>query len=73
MSKMKLTETNEYNKHGCNFTGNLVVVELPPPSGRWGAMSCFGHTEEAERLVSEKYDSFTRLLSIPDYVVRLDE
>ena len=75
---MKIQEIRTYKKYGCNWSGNLALVdyqkewENDPNKGRFGSMSIFNHTETATKMVKEKYPDCDVLLSVPDVVVRID-
>lgn len=75
---MIATRVDEYHKYGCHFYGRLVVVEWLDDAKndkRWGG---FGadltgkYTEQAKKLVREKYGEPVReLLHVPEYVVEV--
>lgn len=75
---MEAVKVESYNKYGCKFFGDLVVVDYledmkkDPKYGQWGAMVTFDYSEKAKQLVYDTYgDKFEVLLSIPELVVRL--
>lgn len=74
---MKITRVDGYFKHGCNFTGKLIVADYSedwkahPKYDKFGSMAIFDTQEEAEKLVKERYPNCEILLSVPDIVARI--
>jgi hypothetical protein len=73
---MEAKRFDEFHKHGCNFSGKLVVVdyladmEKDPRWGTYNAGLTFDYLAKAKQLVKDKgYDVVLELLSIPEYVV----
>jgi hypothetical protein len=70
---MKIEYATSYTEHGCNITGNLGVIKLPLPDGRFGAMSCFDNLDEAKKIMREAHPNAVSVLSIPDLVFRIGD
>ena len=70
---MKIIYASEYKEHGCNITGNLGVIKLPPPSGVFGAMSCFDNLDAAKKIMIESHPNAVVKLGIPDLVFSLND
>lgn len=70
---MELTRTNSFNKYGCHFTGNLVVVDYTKDvleNSRFGRG--LPELSEAKELVRDSGLTVIRvLLDIPEYVVEV--
>lgn len=76
---MDIARFKYYQEHGCNFFGNLVVVdyqkdmENDPNWGKFGAGVVFDYVEKAKKLVEENgYNVIRVCLSIPEYVVEVE-
>lgn len=75
---MKTERFDDYYKHGCSFSGRLVVVDYSEDmknDPRWGTFNAgltFDYVEKAAKLVKEKYGEPVKvLLSIPEYVCEI--
>ena len=74
---MKRKRVDEYHKHGCNFSGKLVVIDYSdllnnnPHFGQFGACTFFDAADKAKELVTEKYGPHQTLLAVPEYVARI--
>ena len=77
---MRLYGTNKYDRHGCNLTGNLLIVEYyddlkkDTEWGQWGRNLCAEYVEKAKKLATESLNKpFKVLLCVPDLVVQVQE
>ena len=54
---MKITEQTQYKKHGCNFSGNLAVIDYGASwrqhsdYGKIGSMSIYDVMNDAKKLL----------------------
>lgn len=70
-------EITSYYKHGCHFTGKLLLVEFQddwerdPRYGEFGAGTIFKYSENAIQFAKENFNVEKVLLAIPDVVCRL--
>jgi hypothetical protein len=77
---METKQVDEFHKHGCNFSGKLVVVDYQEEYANrklkfysFGAGDIFDYISRAENIVKEKQYKIKRvLLSIPEYVVEVE-
>lgn len=78
--KFNIDYVTQYTKHGCNFSGNLAVIDYSQQwkqhrhYGEFGSMAVLDVAEDALKYLSNKHvnDGFTVLLSVPDLVVKFD-
>ena len=76
---MNIQRVTEYTRHGCNFTGNLAMIDLGqavknhPRYGQFGADAWGDVSQEAQKLMRQTHPRHAVLLTIPDLVVRLPE
>ena len=77
---MKITYVNDYNKLGCTFKDNLVVVNYSDywselrnssPIQGFGQGNIFEAKEAAEKKLKELHSDYKILLEIPELVVEL--
>ncbi len=77
----KIDYVKSYEKHGCDFSGDLAVIDYSqqwqrhPRYGDFGSMAVLDVAENALKFLSDRHvnDSFDVLLSVPDLVVRFNE
>ena len=76
---MNIQRVTEYTQHGCNFTGNLAMIDLGEATkghqdyGKFGANVWGIVSQEAQSLMRQTHPRHAVLLTIPDLVVRLPE
>jgi hypothetical protein len=69
----------EYTRHGCNFTGNLAMIDLGEATkghrdyGKFGANVWGIVSQESKSFMRQTQPRHAVLLTIPDLVVRLPE
>lgn len=75
---MKIERVDGYFKHGCSFSGKLVVVDYQeewkrhPRYEQFGSMAIFDALDEAKKALNERYPNADILLSVPDLVARIE-
>lgn len=75
---MKAERFEEYHKHGCNFSGKLVVVDYfedmqrDPRWGQFNSGVSYEYLKQARALVKERYGDVKILLDVPELVCRLE-
>lgn len=71
---MKINKQDSYTKHGCNFKGNLLVIDysedwkMHPDYGKFASMSIFDVVDKAKKLLLAEYPNAEILLDVPDIV-----
>ena len=70
---MQIEYTGHFRKHGCNFRGELAVVDYSQEIDKAGWGQGSGVVREAEELVKGRHPNCTVLLSMPTLVVELPE
>ena len=76
---MNIQRVTEYTRHGCNWSGDLAMIDLGqavkrhPRYGQFGADAWGDVSQEAQKLMRQTHPRHAVLLTIPDLVVRLPE
>lgn len=76
----EISYVSSYKKHGCDFSGNLGVIDCSQQLientryGQFGSMIQFDIADNALAHMKDKHPdcNFTILLGLPDLVVRFD-
>ena len=75
---IKAERVDDYHKHGCHFSGKLVVIhyyeamQQDPNWGKFNANLTFDYVEKARALVKERqYKVVRELLTMPDLVIEI--
>lgn len=74
---MKIEYISEYTKHGCNFQGNLGIVNYWDEAkhgfnAAYKSGGLYDKMAEAGTLVARKHKNITVLISVPDFVFRIN-
>lgn len=77
----EIEEVTAYTKNGCNFSGNLLVIETSlywkshPRFGQFGSGSVLDIYEDAKKYMTEKYKDkkLKERLGLPDLVMEIIE
>lgn len=73
----KIEHIKEYKLHGCNITGNLVMVRYydamkeDPQFGGFGSNIVYDYIDKAKEIVLAEFPEAVVKLSMPDLVCRI--
>lgn len=62
-------KVDRYGKHGCYFSGKLLVIDYTDDMKQDTILNCI---ERAKNFARENYDVCEILLTIPEFVCRLN-